>query len=228
MPHTTLTPDAAHGQAAAPATDAGGWERILMGALYDPTIWLGERLGMARRRRRLLSEATGRVLEIGAGTGHNARHWPDGLEDLVVTEPVPTLLPRIERRLARAGREAKVVAAGAESLPLEDSSVDTVVSTMVLCTVGDVAASLAEIRRVLRPGGRLLFIEHVRGEGRLRQKGQDLVHRGWRSFAAGCNCNLPTLDLLAASGFTVERVDRGRWRGMPFCVTPLVIGSATP
>lgn len=206
--------------------ERGVWERILMRAIYDPLFFVAEHVGMARRRRALLAHAEGRVLEIGAGTGLNAGHWPDGLDELIVTEPVASLVPRIERRLRRAGREARVVAAEAERLPLPDASVDTVVSTMVLCTVGDVPASLAEIRRVLRPGGRLLFIEHVLADGRWRRRLQQLVHRPWRTFGGGCNCNLRTLALLADAGFVLEEVERAAWRGMPFCVKPLVIGGA--
>jgi SAM-dependent methyltransferase len=214
----------------APATAAGEsarWERVLMRALYDPFLWTAERLGMAGRRRRLLAHARGDVLEIGAGTGLNARHYPDAVEQLVVTEPIASLVPRIERRLRGAGRAASVVAAPAEALPVADASVDTVVSTMVLCTVDDVPRSLAEIRRILRPGGRLLFVEHVRADDGWRARAQDRVHRPWRAFAGGCNCNLPTLELLREAGFAPDRLERARWRGMPFCVKPLVVGSAT-
>lgn len=224
----TTIPDAhpSHAQAD-PAYEPGRWERVLMRALYDPFLWIGERLGMARRRRRLLAGAHGTVVEIGAGTGLNAAHYPDAVERLIVTEPVAGVLPRIERRLRRAGRAAEVHAAPADALPLPDASADVVVSTMVLCTVQDVAATLAEARRVLRPGGRLLFVEHVRGERRGLARAQDLVFEGWRRFAGGCRCNQPTLELLREAGFAVTEHERGRWRGMPFCVKPLVAGSAT-
>src|SRR5215218_4760023 len=223
MPPTT---DAAIAVDAPPALQSGRWEGVLMRAAYDPFLFVAERLGMARRRRRLLARARGRVLEIGAGTGLNARHWPDGIDELIVTEPLAEVLPRVERRRRRTGREARAVAAPAERLPVPDSSVDTIVSTLVLCTVDDVEASLAEARRALRPGGRLLFIEHVRADGAVRSRAQDLVHGAWRAFGGGCNCNLPTLELIRRAGFTVEDVECGRWRGMPFCVKPLVSGSA--
>lgn len=226
MSAVTADPQPALARTDIPVPQRGIWERVLMRAIYDPFFFVAERAGMARRRRALLTGAEGRVLEIGAGTGLNAEHWPDGLEDLVVTEPVASLVPRIERRLRRAGTEAHVVAAEAERLPLPDASVDTVVSTMVFCTVGDVPAALAELRRVLRPGGRILFIEHVLADGGWRERLQQLLHRPWRAFGGGCNCNLRTLELLGEAGFALEEVERARWRGMPFLVKPLVIGTA--
>jgi len=211
-----------------PEPRTGRWERVMMRTLYDPFFWLAERIGMAGRRASLLARAEGTVLEIGAGTGLNVPHWPESIDELVVTEPVATLIPRIERRLRGHGRPARVVAASAERLPLTENSVDTIVSTMVLCSVDDVGRALSEARRVLRPGGRILFIEHVRADGGWRERAQDLVHRAWRAFGGGCNCNRPTLDLIRGAGFTLEDVEYGRWRGMPFCVKPLVIGSARP
>jgi len=130
--------------------------------IYDPSLALGERRGMAARRRALLAQARGRVLELGAGTGLNLAHYPADVATLVVSEPDAAMRARLARRVERAGRHARVVEASAEALPFADATFDTVVSTMVLCTVQDVGAALAEIRRVLAPGGRLLLIEHVR------------------------------------------------------------------
>src|SRR5215210_3378008 len=132
-------------------------------ALYDPFFWVAERAGMAARRRALVAQAHGRVLEIGAGTGLNLRHYPDGL-DLVLTEPDDAMAERLRARVAALGRRAAVVPAGAEALPFADDSFDTIVSTLVLCTVPDQPAALREVARVLRPGGRLLFAEHVRSD----------------------------------------------------------------
>src|SRR5215470_7784716 len=113
--------------------------------IYDASLAIGERRGMAARRGELLASARGRVLELGAGTGLNLRHYPDGVE-LVVSEPDPAMRARLKRR---AGTAVRVVDAGAESLPFPDDSFDTVVSTLVLCTVADPDAALAEVRRVL-------------------------------------------------------------------------------
>jgi ubiquinone/menaquinone biosynthesis C-methylase UbiE len=103
------------------------------------------------------------VLELGAGTGANLDHWPRGpIASLLLTEPDPAMARRLERRVARREAAAQVVRAPADALPVPDASVDTVVASLVLCTVPDVPAALAEVRRVLAPGGRLLFLEHVR------------------------------------------------------------------
>jgi ubiquinone/menaquinone biosynthesis C-methylase UbiE len=188
---------------------------------YDSFLALGERRGMRERRRALLSSTRGRVLEIGAGTGLNLAHYPDAVTELVLTEPDDGMRSRLDRR---AGY--RTLDAPAERLPFEDGSFDFVVSTMVLCTVEDPAAALAEIRRVLAPEGRLLFVEHVRSDSPRLARWQDRLEAPWRAFAVGCRCNRPTLGLLAASGLEVERLERARWRGMPFVVSPLAWGAA--
>ncbi|MGH3584266.1 MAG: class I SAM-dependent methyltransferase, partial [Mycobacterium sp.] len=137
------------------------WLRV-MAVLYDPFLWTGEIVGMRRRRRKLLAQAHGRVVEIGAGTGLNIAHYPDGLDELVFTEPDPGMRRKLVRRLDRRGREAVISGAAAERLPFANASVDTVVATLVLCTVAEPERALREIARVLRPGGQLLFIEHIR------------------------------------------------------------------
>ena len=103
---------------------------------------------------------------------------------------------------------------------------DTVVGTLVLCTVEDPESALREIARVLRPGGQLLFIEHIRASSRFLAACQDRLLRPWRGFAGGCVCNRPTLELMRAGGFTVE-ADDAVWRGMPSIVHPLIVGRAT-
>jgi SAM-dependent methyltransferase len=109
----------------------------LSALIYDPFLWWGERAGMAERRRALVSLARGSVLELGAGTGLNLDHYPDGLDRLVMAEPEPNMVKRLEQRRERLGRRAEIVRAAAEALPFADDSFDTVVSTMVLCTVPD-------------------------------------------------------------------------------------------
>jgi SAM-dependent methyltransferase len=205
--------------------EASLWDRA--GAwIYDPFLWLGERRGMARRRRELLAGARGRVLEIGAGTGLNLRHYGDSVEALVLTEPVEPMARALERRVRRAGRPAEVRRAPAEALPFGDDSFDTVVSTLVLCTVDEPALALSEIARVLRPGGRLLFIEHLRSGTERWGRWQDRLEAPWAAFACGCHCNRRTLDLLASSALRIERSELASWRGMPPLVRPLAIGAA--
>src|SRR5690348_16399254 len=150
----------------APARSAYAvWLRI-MAVLYDPFLWLGEIAGMRRLRRGLVAGAGGLVVEIGAGTGLNAAHYTDAVSELMLTEPEPAMRRKIARRLRRLSRPARILNAPADRLPLADASVDTVVSTLVLCTVDDPEAALREIARVLRPDGQLLFIEHVRAGSR--------------------------------------------------------------
>jgi SAM-dependent methyltransferase len=197
------------------------WSKIFA-VVYEPSLWIGEIMGMRGRRATLLRSAAGRVVEIGAGTGLNVAHYPDGLSELVLTEPEPAMRARLARR---AGDRAEVVDAPAERLPLPDGSVDTVVATLVLCTVDEPEHALREIKRILRPGGQLLFIEHVRARSTLLARWQDRMLRPWRSFAAGCHCNRPTVDLMRACGFEVAAEDAA-WRGMPPLIRPLVVGRA--
>jgi ubiquinone/menaquinone biosynthesis C-methylase UbiE len=208
-----------------PTPGYAAWLRV-MALVYDPFVWMGELVGMRSRRRELVADARGRVVEIGAGTGLNVRHYPDDVDELVLTEPEPGMRRKLARRLDRAGQAARIVDASALHLPFTDSSVDTVVSTLVLCTVPDPEGALREIARVLRPGGQLLFIEHVRAKSRVLAAYQDTLLRPWRAFAGGCVCNRPTLELMHACGFTVH-ADAAVWHGMPAIVHPLAIGRAT-
>lgn len=197
--------------------------------IYDPFLALGERAGMRELRRSVVADATGAVLEIGAGTGLNLPLYPPSVKDLTLADPEPSMAARLREVAAADARQPVVVQTGAESLPFADDSFDTVVSTLVLCTVDDVAASLAEIRRVLRPGGRLLLIEHVRGEdGGTLAQWQDRLHGPWKAFGYGCNCNRDTRMLLDRAGFRTAALEPGRWPRMVPLVAPLIVGTATP
>lgn len=197
------------------------WWAKPFAAIYEASLWPGEVLGMKKRRRLLLAQAHGRVLEIGAGTGLNVSHYPEGVSELILTEPADEMRRRLEARATGAS----VLGAPAEQLPVEDASVDTVVSTFVLCTVDDPVATLHEIRRVLRPGGQLLLIEHVRSDSRWLAGLQRALRRPWRSFACGCRCDQATADLVRAAGFRAELAP-ARWRGMPPVIAPIVVGRA--
>lgn len=194
-------------------------------AVYEPFLRRGERLGLAARRAELLRQAHGQVVEIGAGTGLNVRHYP-GTAQVVLTEPVLAMYRRLEKRVAgRTGM--RPVPAAADALPIADGSVDAVVSTLVLCTVPDVDRVLAELVRVLRPDGRLLFCEHVRAEDPKLARRQRRLAGPWAAFAQGCRCDRDTVALLKQR-FDIEDLSTARWRGMPSVVHPLVIGTATP
>ena len=196
--------------------------------VYDPFLALGERSGMRDLRRETLATARGRVLEVGAGTGLNVQLYPGTVTGITLAEPDAPMAARLRRRVSGASHPVEVVQAPAEQLPFADGSFDTVVSTLVLCTVADMAASLREIARVLAPGGQLLFVEHVRaGHGRL-VRWQERLHEPWRRFACGCHCNRDTAVALRDNGFAVERVQEHRWRRMPRIVQPLLAGIASP
>jgi SAM-dependent methyltransferase len=202
------------------------WARVFA-ALYDPLLWVGERAGLGALRRELLGRANGRTLELGSGTGLNLPYYPSDLEELILTEPEPAMRARLARRLGLSWSRARVLHASAERLPFADEAVDTVVATLVLCTVDAPDVALREIERVLRPGGRLLFLEHVRSESPRLARWQDRLCGPWRRFAEGCHCNRATVELLRTSGLRLEHVQRSSWRAMPPLVRPLVAGVAT-
>jgi ubiquinone/menaquinone biosynthesis C-methylase UbiE len=204
-------------------------ERVF--AWYYPRILeVAERAGQRETRRRLLSTASGRTLEIGAGTGVNLPHYTAAVSELVITEPSPHMLARLRRAVAGeppAAGHWELVQTGAEELPFDDGSFDTVVCTYVLCTVDDPRRALEEIGRVLAPGGRYLFMEHVHaGEGTLLGRFQDAVEGLHTVVAAGCHPNRRTAELIDGSPMTVERLVRERQPKAPPTVRPLIIGSA--
>jgi ubiquinone/menaquinone biosynthesis C-methylase UbiE len=148
---------------------------------------------MIAHRRALLAEAQGDVIEIGGGTGANLRHYGAGVTSLTVTEPSKPMLRRLQRHLDEHAPTAKLLRAPAEDLPFEDDSFDVAVSTLVLCGVDDQPRALRELRRVLRPGGRLLFVEHVRSDEPKLARLQDRMNRV-NNLVAQCDCNRPTVD----------------------------------
>src|SRR5690348_11111068 len=147
--------------------------------MYDRGLKGTEEAGLKQMRQELLASAQGRTIDIGAGTGVNLDLYPDAVTDLALAEPDPHMAKRLREKLPQYPR-AKLVEAGAEALPFEDSSFDTAVFTLVLCTVENPAAALAEAARVLRPGGRLLFLEHVRSRSPGLARWQDCLERPWR------------------------------------------------
>jgi ubiquinone/menaquinone biosynthesis C-methylase UbiE len=179
-------------------------------------------------RRDLLSGARGRVLELGAGTGLNLELYPrEGLDRLTLTEPDSQMFKQLRRRAAKVCAGADLVEAGAEDLPFEDDSFDTAVVTLVLCTVRDQPAALLEISRVLKPGGQLLFLEHVRSNQPDLAKWQDRLETPWRFLADGCHCNRDTVAGLTAAGFQVAQIERDELPKMAAIVRPVARGRAT-
>jgi ubiquinone/menaquinone biosynthesis C-methylase UbiE len=200
----------------------------IFAAIYDPLMAGTEKAGLGERRRRLLEHAHGRVLEIGGGTGANLPYYGESVQEVVFAEPEEPMARRLERKLATGSLNAHVVRATAEELPFEDGSFDVVVSTLVLCTVTDQKRALAEIHRVLKPGGRLLFLEHVRAEDAKLARWQDRLVGLNRRIAHGCNCNRDTLAAITAADFAVADVEHDRLPKAPPIVRPLIVGVAEP
>jgi ubiquinone/menaquinone biosynthesis C-methylase UbiE len=201
------------------------WGRVFA-ATYDRCLHATEEAGLGEMRSELLAGTAGRVLELGAGTGVNLDHYPPAVEELVLVEPDPHMAKRLRARLAASPRQATVLEAPAERLPLADGEFDLAVATLVLCTVPDPPAALAELRRVLAPGGRLLLIEHVRSQDRGTARWQDRLHGPWRFFADGCHCNRDTAATLAAAGFETAGLEHGQVPKAPPIVRPLIRGQA--
>jgi ubiquinone/menaquinone biosynthesis C-methylase UbiE len=200
----------------------GGW---LFACVYDRMTAAVEAAGLRAHRERLLAGAAGHVLEIGAGTGANLPFYRD-VDKITVAEPEAPMARRLAKRIREQARAVELVEAPAEQLPFGDGQFDTAVSTLVLCTVRDQAKALAELRRVLKPGGRLLFIEHVRSDEPRLAVWQDRLNGFNRLVAHGCNCNRSTIDAIRAAGFKITTLERHVLPKAPPFVRPLVVGSA--
>jgi ubiquinone/menaquinone biosynthesis C-methylase UbiE len=200
----------------------------LFAAAYDTFGGGVEAAGLSAHRRSLLADATGRVLEVGAGTGRNLPFYGAGVASLTFAEPDEAMARRLERHIGEQPREVELVRAPAERLPFEDGRFDAVVSTLVLCSVPDLAEALGELRRVLAPGGALLFIEHVRSDDPARARWQHRLNRLNRIAGRGCNCNRETVEAIRAAGFTITELVHDELRKAPPIVRPLAIGAAVP
>jgi SAM-dependent methyltransferase len=195
--------------------------------MYDGQMRGAEKAGLADLREALVADAAGDVLEIGAGTGGNLAHYRPAVTSLTVTEPDVFMLKRLERRVAAEAPSAIVLRAPAEDLPFEDDTFDTVVSALVLCGVDDQPRAVREIRRVLRPGGRFLFFEHVRSADPATAKKQDRMN--WFNKAVVCcDCNRPTLDTIEGTGFRVTALQHTELPKAPGFARPAILGAAVP
>ena len=194
---------------------------------YDRVLEPSELAGLADRRRELISGATGRTLEIGAGTGLNVDHYQAGVESLVLSEPDSLMASRLRRRVAEQPREAfiEIVECDAQELPFPDGSFDTVVCTLVLCTVPDPERTLSEVTRVLAPGGQLLFLEHVLGEGSTA-RWQRLLAKPWSAVACGCRCDRPTAQTISASELQITDLNQSRMPKAAKIIKPMIHGRA--
>lgn len=183
--------------------------------LYDGLARLAERGELGRRRHGLLVAARGRVLDLGSGTGENFKHYGYGVDVVVAVEPDPHMRERGRRRVFESSAPVCHVAAPGEQLPFRDGAFDTVVTTLVLCSVDDPDATAAELRRVVSPSGRLLVLEHVRAPSAALARWQDRLHRPWAAIAGGCSPNRATAGSLQAGGFDVSTL-------RPFVLRPSI------
>ena len=197
----------------------------LFARYYDTLVAGLERKGMAQRRAELLGGISGDVLEIGAGTGANLEVYPATVTSLTLTEPLAPMAQRLREHVERARPGTTVIEAPAERLPFADQNFDVVVSTLVLCSVDDPAAAVAEMHRVLRPGGQAVIVEHVGAQGRAR-----IAQRIWEPAqkVLGRNCHMTrdTRAALDAGGFDTSSVVDTDMPGAPSAMFPAISGIA--
>lgn len=177
-------------------------------------------------RERVIGAADGRVLEIGVGSGLNLPFYRPAVREILALEPAPKLLA-MARRAPHSDVPVGFIEASAEAIPLEDRSVDTVVTTWTLCTIPQAAAAIAEMRRVLKPGGKLLFVEHGLAPDDGVRWWQDRLTPIWRRISGGCHLNRPIQSMIEGGGFQVDRVETGYMAG-PKPMTFMYEGSARP
>ncbi len=173
---------------------------------------------LGKVRAKLLPQARGRVVEIGVGTGLNFEYY-DGIEGLWGVEPDPSMLERAMERAKQARVPIELEKAGAEALPYADAFFDTAVVTWVLCTIPEPQAALAELRRVLKPGGLVLYAEHTRSRFPIASRLQNLLTPAWKRISGGCHLNRPAVDLISGAGFEIVEMrpcGREDWTLFPF------------
>lgn len=182
---------------------------------------------LAAYRSRVIPAAAGRVLEIGIGSGLNLPFYATAVDRIIGLDPSPKLLTMAREARRETPASVELVESSAEAIPLSDGSIDTVVTTWTMCSIPDVHRALGEMRRVLKPGGRLLFVEHGRAPDLNVRKWQDRLTPAWRYIGGGCHLNRAIGELVEGAGFRIERLDTGYMRG-PKLMVFMYEGSARP
>lgn len=201
----------------------------LMAKIYDNLMRDAEDKGLKTWRQQLLQHASGDVLELGCGTGANLEFYPDAVKKLVLAEPSIHMRKKLLMKIAESKRDAniEVLSDKAEHLSFLDESFDVVVCTLVLCTVKNLNKTLSEIYRVLKPEGKLLFIEHVAATNNPgRYKWQRRLAFLWKCVAAGCNLTRRTEEAIIQAGFNIVEIEYQSMRGVPKVVRPSIRGIA--
>jgi ubiquinone/menaquinone biosynthesis C-methylase UbiE len=197
-------------------TELSAFQHPRFAKLYERISAESERRGTAEHRDRALAGLSGRVLEVGAGNGMNFRHYPATVTEVVAVEPENTLRALAENAAASAPVPITVVAGHGDALPFDDASFDAAVVSLVLCSVPEPGHFLAEIRRVLKPGGDLRFFEHVRSSRPLLGVFQDAITPAWSAIGGGCHLNRDSRAAIDAAGFEIDELDRFTYRPLKF------------
>lgn len=197
-------------------TDLSRLQHPRFARMYEQISAVSELRGTAEHRDRALAGLTGRVIEIGAGNGLNFGRYPDTVAEVVAVEPDVTLRAMAEAAADQASAPVQVVPGHATALPADDASFDAAIASLVLCSVSDVGAALAEIRRVLKPGGELRFFEHVRSNHLVFGMLQDAITPLWSRAGGGCHPNRNTAASIEAAGFRIEQIDRFSYAPLRF------------
>jgi SAM-dependent methyltransferase len=213
----------------------GLWQDIQEGSMgFYSDIILPRLCDLAMRNKRLvpfrervIGAAEGRVLEIGVGSGLNLPFYRPPVREVLALEPAPRLVTMARSASRGASIPVSFLEASAEAIPLEDHCVDTIVTTWTLCSIPRAAAALADMRRVLRPGGKLLFVEHGLAPDEGVRRWQDLMTPAWRSISGGCHLNRPIRSMIEGAGFRIDRIETGYMPG-PKPMTFMYEGSARP